>query len=74
MSCQVVESQVKTLKIVVVKAQFHSNTEPVDITNLIIFVYYSETKKDTLLLFYTSKVETKGHKLWKFQPIPSRTF
>ena len=49
MSCQVVVSQVKTLKIVVVKAQFRSNTEPVDITNLIIFVYYSETKKDTLL-------------------------
>ena len=42
-------SQVKTLKFVVVEAQFRSNTEPVDITNLIIFVYHSETKKDTLL-------------------------
>ena len=49
MSCQVVVSHVKTLKIVVVKVQFCSNTEPVDIMNLIIFVYHSETKEDTLL-------------------------
>ena len=49
MGCQVIVSQVKTLKIVEAKAQFRSNTEPVVITNLIIFVYHSETKKDTLL-------------------------
>ena len=51
MSCHVVVSLVKTLKIVVVKAQFRSNTEPVDIMNLFVFVYHSETKKDTLRNF-----------------------